>query len=194
MFKKKMVTTTLVLLPFLGLWAYKIVVPHQGDRETYLQMVQEKKQASSPSLSPISQVRKQVTKDIWFAQSDTSRLHYQIASKGSTLTLTPVQNKFVVLETLETIKCWMQDKLLQETQQARLIEAKTGSYNYHSQEFIAHDVFLSLFRIPGHTLPQVPLDKEEAFLKGLAQEVCFVLSGKTPKFQAHQFQAIMVKE
>ncbi|NGX27339.1 MAG: hypothetical protein K940chlam6_01273 [Chlamydiae bacterium] len=200
MFKRKISFSLALLLPILGLWAYQMTVLRSNDFERYEKMIENREIASSNSYSPTNQERKQVRKDIWFSQDDCARLHYQIASESSLLTLTPVKNKFEVVETLDKIKCWMQDKLIKDgmdetlTQQARLIEAESGVYHHTSQEFIANDVTLSLFRLPGHQLPKDPINQDEAILRGIAHDISFYFSGKTPQFQARQFEATMVKE
>ncbi len=197
MFKKQIHLFLLILLPFIGFWVYETMIMRPSDLETYQDIVKKKEIASSSALSSTNQHRKKVQKDIWFSQNDTARLHYQIASEGSLLTLTPIKNKFEIVESLEGIHCWMQDKLVMEDapmQQTRLIEADHGLYHYTTQQFTASGVLLSLFRLPGHTLPTKPLHKDQAFLQGTAQDVSFIFSGKTPQFQADQFEATVVKE
>ncbi|NGX37773.1 MAG: hypothetical protein K1000chlam2_00935, partial [Chlamydiae bacterium] len=76
----------------------------------------------------------------------------------------------------------------------RLIEAELGIYRQDSQEFIASGVTLSLVRLPGHALPEESVQENDAFLRGIAHDVSFLFSGKTPQFQAQQFEATMVKE
>lgn len=200
MFNKEMTITLALLVPLFALWIYQTSILHSSDLEKYKQLIENRKIASSNAFSPTNQERKQVRKDIWFSQDESSRLHYQIASTGSQLTLTPVKNKFELVERLEGIKCWMQDKLISNnvrddfTQQARFIEADSGVYRHTTQEFFANGVTLSLFRLPGHELPTAPINEEEAILRGIAHNISFHFSGKTPHFQANQFEATMVKE
>lgn len=156
--------------------------------------------SSNVTYSSTNQLRKGVRKDIWFAQDDESRLQYHIESVASVLTLLPVKNKFEVIETLQNIKCWTQDKLyyngenLQPMQQARYLEANEGIYHYGSQQFNAQGVTLSIFHLPGHNLSTQFLDSKKAFLSGLAKSISFTISGKTPQFQAEQFKASLLKE
>ena len=75
----------------------------------------------------------------------------------------------------------MQEKLSTEgteMQQVRYFEARNGIYQHLSQEFLAHSVALSLYRLPGHTLPLKTIHST-AFLKGIAKDVSFSISGKT---------------
>lgn len=190
-----------LLAPLFTLWIYETSILHPSDFEKYTQLIENRKVASSNAFSPTNQERKQVRKDIWFSQDESTRLHYQIASEGSQLTLTPVKNKFELVEKLEGIKCWMQDKLISNameenafSQQARFIEAEAGIYRHTTQEFSASGVTLSLFRLCGHDLPTQPLNENEAVLRGIARDISFHFSGKTPHFQASQFEATMVKE
>lgn len=200
MFKTKMILTCALLIPLLGLWIYQVAIPKLSDHERYQKMVENKQVASSLSKAPTNQERKQVRKDIWFSQDDTSRLHYQITSKDSLLTLTPVGNRFEVVESLKGISCWMQDKLIRDgkkenlSQQARYFEAESGVYRHTTQEFTAEGIALSLFRLAGHNLPSKPVKESDAILRGVAEGISFYFGGKTPKFQAREFQATMVKE
>jgi len=182
----------------MGLWIYQIAILRNKDIEFYREMTQKKEIASSNDPAPTNQERKQVRKDIWFSQDDSSRLHYQIASEQSQLTLSPMKNKFEIIEALQDIKCWMQDKLFTEEeqpmQQTRYIEADTGLYRYTTQEFTANGVTLSLFQLPGHLLPDQPKEDSDAFLRGVAHDISFTLGGKTPQFQAQQFQVEVMKE
>ncbi len=192
--------TTVICLSGFGLlvafWIFQFCVVRSTDYEKYTSFVQQRELASSSNSvsSSTHQKRYGVRKDIWFAQEDGSRLHYQIESESSILTLLPGK-KFDIIENLEKMKCWMQDKLYlssnaQPIQQMRYFEADHGTYQYTTQQFVAQAVALSLFRLPGHALP-VKYDSKSAFLRGIAQDVSFSVSGKTPQFQAQNFKAIL---
>lgn len=189
-----------LFLPIGALWIFETTWMRDRDVIRYRQLIEERQIASSKNRLPTSQHRKGVKKDIWFAQDTPARLHYEIFSEKSLLTLTPVGHHFEILESLEGIRCWMQDQLLTDDtgnelkQQARLICAEKGTYNHTSHEFNADDAHLSLFRLPGHTLPNTALPQEQAYLNGIARNISFVLGKKTPKFQANQFQAKVVRE
>jgi len=200
MFKKKILVTCALLAPILALWIYQVAIPKASDHAQYQKMIENKQVASSLSKAPTNQERRQVRKDIWFSQDDTSRLHYQIISEDSLLTLTPVGNRFEVVETLKGINCWMQDKLIRDEkkdslfQQTRYFEADSGIYRHTTQEFTAEGISLSLFRLAGHNLPNKTVKESDAILRGVAEGISFYFGGKTPQFQARQFQATMVKE
>jgi hypothetical protein len=200
MFKKKILVASLLLTGVAGLWLLQLVYLRSSDVTRYKEIIRKREIASSQSSNASQQRRKQVRKDIWFSQDQCSRLHYRISSEGSLLTLTPVKNRFEVVESLQGLKCWMQDKLMTDdldestSQQARLIEADSGTYCHTHQEFVANGVQISIFQLEGHQLPKEPISKDRAFLQGIAHDISFQFSGKTPQFQAKNFQATVVKE
>jgi len=111
--------------------------------------------------------------------------------------LLPIDDKMDIIENLQHIQCWMQDKLYAQgsapMQQMRFFEADQGLYQYSSQKFTANSVALSLFRIPGIQLPTT-IDAKTAFLRGIAQDVSFSIAGKTTQFQAQRFKATLLSQ
>lgn len=199
MFKREMLLTSALLLPVVGFFLYQIVFLKQSDIQSYQQLVQRTAQENVKNSSPSNHHRKTVRKDIWFAQEEQTRLHYQILSDSSMLTLVPLKNRMEIIETLQGIKCWMQDKLYltgneKPMQQVRYMEAETGIYHFTTQEFNANEVELALFRLPGNELPKQIVDQKLAYLQGVAKDISFQFSGKTPQFFAKQFHAKVVKE
>ncbi len=180
---------------FTAIWCWHICFLRESDKMAYLAAVkkQELLRGGVKALpSSAYQTREGVRKDLWIAQEDKTRLHYRIDSKASLLTFLPGQQKIDILENLQDIKCWMQDKLYADggkpMQQMRFFSADNGTYQYSAQQFIAQSVHLSLFRIPGHEL-MPSIDLKQAFLHGIASDASFSLSGKTAAFQAQQFKA-----
>jgi hypothetical protein len=192
---------TPICLSFLGilalLWGFFLGHAQPSDYAACRLLKQQEQAASNKSLATTSnQNRKGVVKEIYFTQEDNTRLHYRIESESSVLTLKPEGNRFDLIEKLEKIKCWMQDKLYYKTlgtdpmQQVRFLEAGDGIYRYTSQQFLAQSVGLSLYRVQGHELP-IALQKEVPFMRGIAQDASFSVSGKTPQFQAQHFKALL---
>lgn len=178
-------------------WMAQFCYLRASDLDLYknLKAKQETTSSSRNLYSTTNQTRQGVSKDIWFTQEDKTRLHYRIESRSSLLTLVPKEaDNFEVIENLQGIKCWMQDKLYfsddhhTAMQQMRFFEADEGTYTYTSQQFIAQTVTLSLFRLPGHSLV-IDCNPKKAFLKGIAKDVSFSVSGNTPQFQAQHFKA-----
>ncbi len=195
MFKK---ITTISLLSFCSLalfWGIFFGHVRESDFATYRKQKEKQEDATVKGLArTTNQNRQGVVKEIYFAQEDHSRLHYRIESDSSLLTLKPEGTRFDLIEKLEKMRCWMQDKLESPTaqngpmQQMRYLEAEDGIYRYTTQQFLAQSVGLSLYRIGGHDLPN-NLSKHKPFLSGVAEDVSFAITGKTPQFQAQQFKA-----
>ena len=191
--------TTIACLFILGLvtllWGYSLFRIRSEDIELIKQKIKEQEVATSKSaFATTEQQRKGVVKEIWFSQEDNTRLHYRIFSESSLLTIKPEGKSFDLIEKLEKIKCWMQDKLYEPSagagpmQQIRFLAAEEGLYRYTSQEFLAQTVALSLFRLNGHELPSETI-ASRPFLKGIAEDVSFAVSGKSPQFKAKHFKA-----
>jgi hypothetical protein len=180
----------------LLIWVVLFVRVRPKDIEKCRHMQTKDRVASSQGLlTTTHQHRKDVKKEIYFVQEDNSRLHYRMYSKASLLTMQPQERgkKIALNEKLEKIQCWMQDKLYYSSsgtdpmQQIRFLEAEEGVYSYTSQQFLAQSVALSLFRLPEHDLPREL--RTAPFLKGIAKDVSFAVSGKTPSFKAQNFKA-----
>jgi hypothetical protein len=175
-------------------WSAFVCIVRPSDIAFYKKMLREQEAASkSQALSSCAyQTRQGVRKDIWATQDDGSRLHYLIESDSSLLSMHVKQNHFDIVENLEKIHCWMQDKLYftnekRPMQQVRFFEADQGTYYYSSQKFAAQSVALSLSRLGGHDLKD--FDHQNAFVRGIAEDVTFCISGKNPQFQAQNFKA-----
>jgi hypothetical protein len=181
---------SLLLLTFLVLWLF--AWPKGHDRNVYRDYSNKTKKFSPTA---ICQNRLKVCKDIWFSQAPETRLHYRIESASSALTFEPRGTKIDIIEHLEQMRCWMQDKITpgaSVSQQARYFTAREGTYNFLSQQLLADKATLSLYRMPGDRLPEIGrMPSCEPFLAGEAATVAFSVAGNTPKFQANDFKASM---
>jgi hypothetical protein len=146
-----------------------------------------------PNTAPTKQMRSGVVKEMWITEGER-RLHHRIESPRSILTALPKGNTFELIEQMQGIKCFFQEKIedVEETgelsQHLRFIESKEGTYIYSKHCFHAEQVFLALFQLPGEHL-ETKLDLNQAFLKGAAKEITFSLSHHGPSFHAEKFKA-----
>ncbi len=198
MFKRAIFFTTLCMTVLAFGWLFKLVYLSEADRTRYRAVLKSGRAiAKATKDQKTHQNRSGVRKDLWISQQDRTRLHYRIDSKSSVLTLLPIDDKMDIIENLQQIRCWMQDKLYAQgsssMQQMRFFEADQGTYQYSTQQFNANSVALSLFRIPGIQLPIV-VDPKTAFLRGIAQDVSFSIAGKTTQFQAQRFKATLLSQ
>jgi hypothetical protein len=196
MFKRAIFITTLCMAAISSAWLVKLVYLSSSDRVKYEKLLETGRAiAKATKGEQTHQTRSGVRKDLWLSQQDHSRLHYRIDSKSSVLTLLPIDDRVDIIENLQHIKCWMQDKLYVQgdvvMQQMRFFEADQGIYQYSTQKFAANSVILSLFRVPGVQLPG-SIDPSKAFLRGIAQDVSFSIAGKATQFQAQKFKATLM--
>lgn len=198
MFQRASLYAKIGLTSLVMLWAALFCFVRKSDLLHYERILKEQETTNSLPTTA-HQIREKVHKEIWFTQEDRSRLQYRIYSNTSLLTLEPADKKIHIVENLQKVRCWMQDKLYyaaatkqQPMQQVRYWEADHGVYRFNSHELLAQDVSLSLFRLPEHQLPRNYLPNN-SFLQGLAKNVSFSITGKTPQFQATQFQATVNK-
>ncbi len=197
MFKRITLLSSLSFCFLALLWGLCIGHVRDSDFAAYRKQKEKLEDASVKNLAKTAdQNRQGVVKEIHFAQEDNSRLQYRIESESSLLTLKPEGSRFDLIEKLENMRCWMQDKIEQTpsqdkaVQQMRYLEAEEGLYCYTVQQFLAQSVTLSLYRLEGKELP-TNLAKHAPFLRGVAQDVSFAVTGKTPQFQAQHFKALL---
>lgn len=196
MFKKTATYTTLFLMIATIGWLVKLMYITDADLDRYEALKNAGKAIAAKEQEKKSyQYRSGVRKDLWLAQEDHTRLHHRIASQSSRLTLVPIDDKVDIIEHLQNLQCWMQDKIFlpTATQQLRYFEAEQGIYQYSIQRFAASSVILSLFRLQGTDLP-FSLNPKTAFLQGIAQDVSFSIAGKATQFQAKQFKATLTSQ
>lgn len=190
---------TALFCTLLLLWGLLFGLVRETEVQAYRSAQQQKENLSVKTLAKTAQQnRKGVTKEIYFTQEDGSQLHYRVQSDSSTLTLKPEGSHFNLIEQLHQMRCWMQEKLEgagqeEATQQVRYLEAEEGIYRYTAGQFLAQSVTLSLYRLPGHILPQ-ERNPGTPFLSGMAQDIRFAVSGKSPQFQAENFKASLTQK
>ncbi|HSW72791.1 MAG TPA: hypothetical protein VLG44_05240 [Chlamydiales bacterium] len=184
-----------LLLVFLsGVIAYQLIHVRDVDYKAYQELEMQKAAAiEKKSLwKPLKQMRQIVQKDIYLPE-ENERHHLRITSENSELSFRFINKKPQIVENLKQLQCWMQDKILNDSQQIRYFTAKEGTYLFPSHFFYAQKVHLSFYQCPGFLLP-TSLSVEDAFLNGFANEVSFQLNEKSPTFTAHKLKAKIYPE
>lgn len=182
MLKRTTLFSLLFLMAITGLSLFFVLAPSN------MPLTEESLWGSKEeTLYPTRQMRSGVQKDIWVS-AQNGRLHHLIKSPRSVLTAIPKGKNFELVEEMLGMKCYLQENLENGHQQIRFIESHSGTYYYLDQRFIARQVFLALFRLPGQEL-KTELDYSAAFLKGVAEEVSLSFSQDSPNFHAEKFKA-----
>lgn len=163
---------------------------HSKDKIAYQQLLKESVELRTRKAlehEPIEQVRKGVQKDIW--EGGKERLHFQLRSDRSSLSLTQKKGKLEAIENLQQIECLIQEAidLAGCTQQLRRLRAEEGIYRFPSHSFSAETVHLAFYQVPGIELP-ASLETEKPFLKGIARTSTFGAANKTPTFNARSLR------
>lgn len=150
----------------------------------------EGSKGSSKSYTAL-QERKGMQKDIYFTKH-ASRLHAQLRGIDSLLVLEQSEGKMKMVEKMKNVSCVMQDELYEENgkpmQTLRNIAAQEATYDYKSGFVLAHDVVISCYTLPGHTLI-TSLNGQKPIMEGRAKTVEFSLKEKSPKFSADHLKA-----
>ena len=191
MIKKATVFGSLFLIALTGLVAFFTLRP-QASVPIEEVLTHNLSMPKHEEKYPNKQMRSGVTKDLWIVDHDCGRLHHHIEAPRSILTAVPQGTRVELTEQMLEMTCTFQEKLSQDNgewaQQIRTLHSSEGTYHYTDQHFDAHQVFLSLYRLPGNDLP-THFNPEAAFLKGVAQEVSLSFSDSSPHFQAQKFKA-----
>jgi len=126
------------------------------------------------------QDREKVQKDIWFS-GESFRPHLRITSDNSKLKLMQEKSSAILVEELNNIECWMQDKIdmSSKMQHIRHFTAKEGIYNFISHNFRAKEINLDFFTFPGITLPN-NFSPHQSYLNGTSDDLTFSFRNRIP--------------
>ena len=192
MIKRTTIIAFFVLILFTGGVLFQAFYSFKEGGSIEEMLTQEISMPKHEEKFPNKQMRKSVAKDLWISNKDHVRLHHHIESPRSILTAIPYGNRVELIEQMIGMKCFFQEKLEKEEgepmQQIRYLQSGEGTYRYTDHFFDAHSVFLALYRMPGESLV-TNLDADDAYLKGVAEEVSLSFSNGTPNFHAEKFKA-----
>jgi len=190
--KRTTIIAFFLLFLFTGGVLFQAFYSFKEGRSIEEMLTQEISMPKHEEKFPNKQMRKGVAKDLWISNKDHVRLHHHIESPRSILTAIPHGNRVELIEQMIGMKCFFQEKLEKEEgepmQQIRYLQSGEGTYRYTDHFFDAHSVFLALYRISGESLV-THLDADDAYLKGIAEEVSLSFSNGTPNFHAEKFKA-----
>lgn len=138
--------------------------------------------------SPPKGVRQEkihVRKDVWLSK-DGVRHHHALLSPSSKVEIIDFQPTLIAQETFPELQCYLQEDVSGSfdngfSQELRVFKANSGTYNYSTQTFIAHEVNFSNYQLSGNKLP-IKDALPQPFLAGKA-------STATLNFNDHEIQA-----
>jgi hypothetical protein len=169
----------------------------ERDYAYYEELLKSSNPPSEEALLSYSQQKREgVCKQIWY--QDTTPLYFRIDSAESELFFFRQANQIEVIEQLGDVDCLMQEELYYEEgkpmQRVRHMKAIRACYNYNTHLFVAEEVKLWKYQLPGHS-PPTHIDETNPVMRATAHSVEFTLHGNKLDFTAHQMRATMnVKE
>jgi len=192
MFRRTSCTASLIAFCIGSLWISYLSSFKAGSISS-IQRNRLKKNLLDSAIATTKQNRTQVRKDIWIAQPDHHRLHNRIESANSLLILQPKGSSMEVVEELQQVQCWSQEKIFVSNgsmhHQMRQLRTEKGIYKYQTQTFESNQTHVSFHKIPGLSLMTTSKEQPPAFLAGTAEAVSFSVQKGVPLFQARQFKA-----
>lgn len=97
-------------------------------------------------------------------------------------------NTFVSRDEGKKVNIDMEISQLKPMQVIRHLKAATAEYHYSTEQFVAHDVKVVRFVVPGHQLVE-SLAGSQTLLSGIAKKAEFSMAGGNTHFRAHQLKA-----
>jgi hypothetical protein len=162
-----------------------------------LMTLSNKESVNSPKQDyTAKQSRVNVQKNVSFV--DHGRvLEMRLQAGKSDLMFDHQAEKTQIVEKMENVVCLMQEELYElpdhtPMQTIRSIHAKTASYYYKDDHFVADQVNYARYTFPGLTLPK-NVDSGKPLMRGVAKAVEFSLDGKEMNFKAHELKATFQK-
>lgn len=181
----KNVTYFLVGLSFACLLATVIFTPN----DLFFFQPSKKKEVSY-------QKRKEGTKDIWIVK-DGIRYHHHVKAPTSTLTVIPREKNLELVENIENMRCWYQEKKFMKDhiaqQRIHYYKAANGMYLYHGHELLSQDLFVAIYDCEGSDI-KYEIQPLFLYFKGTAQDSVIQFVDKTPQFHATDFHAVIKEQ
>lgn len=128
-----------------------------------------------------------VSKEVWLARKERKCFRSRLLSESSVVTLHNKGSKFELVEDLENVQCWMQDRESSpEMQEIRLITASHGKLNGNTHQFTAENVDLIIYQTPGEDPPESFYPPTCSHLHGNAKSISLTIEKKHPHFEAEE--------
>lgn len=203
----RLILPTILSLALLGLGLYLFVIRHISvDSTAYLNLMERAKSGKEKTgFSPyhFQQNRKGVSKDVWMTKKG-SRFQMRLHSVDSELVFVEAQDRVEMVEYMKDVICWVQEEIFfvlpdgtqvdqdqqgaEPRQVVRYMESDEATYYYRIDQFVANQVHMQRYELPGHRLPD-SIDEYQPSMSGTAKKVEISMLGKELKFKAYQLKA-----
>ena len=190
-FKTSFIAAILVFLSCLAFFAIGVFSFDEADRERYHKLVHIS-DLDSEETKTSNHRRFDLRKDLYFTKG-SGRLQMSLKSASAELNLERQGGKNAMIEHMRDVTCYMQEEVShaipnRPMQIIRQLKADSATYHYQKDLFIAENVQITRYLIPGSELVE-SLEGGKLLMTGLAKRVEFSLKGSEPNFKAHQLKS-----
>lgn len=180
-----------VLFGCAAFFAKGVFSYNEKDRERYYELVHHEEDLETAKIS--NHRRFNLRKDFYFTKGN-ERLQMWLKSASAELKLERQGGKNAVIEHMRDVTCYMQEEVYyaapdKPMQIIRHLKADAASYHYQKDLFVAENVQISRYLIPGSTLVETGVEDNKLLMTGLAKRVEFSLNGSDPNFKAYQLKS-----
>ena len=133
--------------------------------------------------------RNEMAKSVWLTR-DGERYENFLTSEDSFVQIRPKEKGMRVVENMDKIVCFMQQKLFVDSngnpwQQIFHFTADKGSYDYAKKYFQAYDVDLWMIQVPGHDLQKELKEEDTLVMEGHCDSLNFFFLDDNTKLETH---------
>lgn len=203
----RLVVPTILSLVLLSFGLYFFVIRHVAvDSSAYLKLMDRAKSGKKQAgFSPyhFQQNRTGVAKDVWMSKKG-NRFQMRLRSEDSKLVFLESEDRVEMVEHMKNVLCWVQEEVhyrlpdgtvvaqaqegAEPRQVVRYMESDEAIYYYRTDEFVADQVHMQRYDLPGHRLPD-DLQSFQPTMSGTAKKVEISMLGKELKFKAYNLKA-----
>lgn len=173
----------------LFLWTFSSSVTEEA---TYRNLMHEGGFQSGSSPQNGQQSRQSVQKDFFFPR-DGERLQFRLMSESGNLYFVQEEEKNALREEMDQVRGIFQEQFFMKNgevfQQIENFQAAHATYNYGNQTFLANDVLITQFQIPGTRL-MVDFGSYPPVVQGNASQMDIDFSGGHPQLTLRHFKAM----
>lgn len=171
-----------------------LFVPSREDVQSYHQLMVESSSKEHDQKEDYKAIQKRIGmhKQIFHYDGD-SRLEIRLGSAKSELVLERENEEIVIVENMEDLKCYIQEKFIKKStaeprQQILVLTSDKASYDYKKEKLITDKIKIARYDIPGVILTE-DLENFKPILSGEAESAEFDLKGSHFNFKSNQFKA-----
>ncbi len=183
-----------LMVLLMGVTVGLLVVSSDSDDQVQYRALIESSKSSAEEGSiqkalASQQRREGMQKSIWYTKGN-ERLKMFMLSEAATLRVRKQSGTSGVVEEMEQLRCWVQEKLLPQSKEqlVRYFEAQTATYSYDHSTLNTDEIRIIAFRAPGDLLP-AQAKENSISIRGVADKAKLHLAGDSFEMEAEHLHA-----